>query len=65
MEKKKHTEKRIGRCTERTVTTGRATDTVLKGMQGNFLFIVQKNPLLLTRRVMIDDSFFFLLFFFF
>lgn len=57
MEKKKHTV-RTGRCRERTVITGRATDTVLKGMQGNFTVIVQKYLLLLTRRVMIDDSFF-------
>lgn len=43
------------RKTERTVTTGRATDTALKGMQGNFTVVVQKY-LLLTRRVMTDDS---------
>lgn len=41
--------------------TGRATDTVLKGMQGNFIVILQQYLLLLTRRVMIDDSFFFFL----
>lgn len=58
MEKKKHAVRRTGSCRERTVITGRATDTVLKGMQGNFIVLVQKYLLLLTRRVMIDDSFF-------
>lgn len=58
MQKKKHTVRRMGRCRERTVITGRATDTVLKRMQGNFIVIVQQYLLLLTRRVMIDDSFF-------
>lgn len=45
-------------CFERVRRTGRATDTVLKGMQGNFIVILQQYLLLLTRRVMIDDSFF-------
>lgn len=43
------------RKTEGTVTTGRATDTALKGMQGNFIVIIQKYLLLLTRKLMIDD----------
>lgn len=55
-EKKEHTVRRTGSCRGRTVITGRATDSVLKGMQGNFIVIVQKY-LLLPRRVMIDDSF--------
>lgn len=54
---KKHTVRRTDRCRKRTVITGRATDTVLKIMQGNFI-VIKQYLLLLTRRVMIDDSFF-------
>lgn len=55
---KKHRVRRMARCEEKTVITGRATDTVLKVMQGNFVVIVQNYLLFLTRRVMIDDAFF-------
>lgn len=56
MERKKHTVRRMGRCRERTVTTGRATDAVLKGMQRSFIVTVHEY-LLFTRSAMIDDSF--------
>lgn len=57
MEKKKDPERRTGRWRERTVITGRATDTVSKGILGNFVSVVGESILSLLEELWLMTHF--------